>query len=308
MPYVYPTSVRKTSVYLPDDLKASLADLSSRWQRSEADLIRRAIERLVGAATTSSLPARPAPPPRSGPRLTGIGVGPGAADLLTGRACTVLAHADRVFAPTTAPDAVGRAEAIVREAVPEAVIERLVFVMHIDSPARDAAIEHAAAQITAALDLGEHVAFITLGDPNMYSTFSSVAALVAFARPDVPIDTVAGIMAFQELAARTGTVVVDGSERLALVTLLDDASNLDEVLSQSDQAVVIYKGGRHLPAVADRLAALGRLDGAVMGELLGLPGERLAPVAAARRQPASYLATVIVPPKRAAAPNQRPSA
>jgi hypothetical protein len=45
------------------------------------------------------------------------------------------------------------------------------------------------------------------------------------------------------------------------------------------------------------LAAAGRLDGAVVGELLGLPGERMAPLADVADQPATYLATVIVPPR-----------
>jgi precorrin-2/cobalt-factor-2 C20-methyltransferase len=298
VPYAYPTWVRKTSVYLPDELKSALAGLSQRWDRSEADLIRVALERLVASGEHEAAPAKPPAPPKAGPRLTGVGVGPGAADLLTRRACSVLAGADRVFAPTTALDAIGRAETIVREAVPEAIVERLVFVMQVDSPARDAAIQQAAERILESLDRGEHVAFITLGDPNIYSTFSSVAALVAAARPAVPIDTVAGIMAFQELASRSGTVVVDGNERLSLVTLLDDARHLDEALADADQAVVLYKGGRHLPAVAEKLRALGRLEGAVVGELLGLPGERLAPVASVADRPASYLATVIVPPKR----------
>jgi precorrin-2/cobalt-factor-2 C20-methyltransferase len=290
--------VLKTSVYLPDELKNALAGLSQRWGRSEAELIRMALERLVSGSDRETTPARPVPPPRVGPRLTGIGVGPGAADLLTQRACAVLASADRVFAPTTALDAIGRAETIVREAVPQAKVERLVFVMQVDSPSRDAAIREAADRILEALDRGEHVAFITLGDPNIYSTFSSVAEHVSGSRPSVPIDTVAGIMAFQELASRSGTVVVDGGERLSLVTLLDDARHLDEALADADQAVVLYKGGRHLPEVADKLRALGRLEGAVVGELLGLPGERLAAVADVADRPASYLATVIVPPKR----------
>jgi precorrin-2 methylase len=59
---------------------------------------------------------------------------------------------------------------------------------------------------------------------------------------------------------------------------------------------VIYKGGRHLPAIAARLADAGRLDGAVVGELLGLPGERWGPAKEHADRPASYLATVIVPP------------
>ena len=305
VPYAYPTWVRKTSVYLPDELKTALAALAQRWDRSEADLIRVALERLVAGSEHEPSPAKPVAPPKSGARLTGIGVGPGAADLLTRRACAVLASADRVFAPTTALDAIGRAETIVREAVPEAIIERLVFVMQVDSPARDAAIEQAAERILNSLNRGEHVAFITLGDPNIYSTFSSVAALVAVAMPAVPVETVPGIMAFQELASRSGMVVVDGNERLSLVTLIDDAAHLDDALADHDQAVVLYKGGRHLPAVAAKLKALGRLDGAVVGELLGLPGERLTPVADVADRPASYLATVIIPPKRPAEPMQK---
>jgi precorrin-2 methylase len=53
-----------------------------------------------------------------------------------------------------------------------------------------------------------------------------------------------------------------------------------------------------LPAVAAALERAGRLDGAVFGELLGLPGERIGNVRDAAKRPATYLATVIVPPKR----------
>jgi precorrin-2/cobalt-factor-2 C20-methyltransferase len=107
-------------------------------------------------------------------------------------------------------------------------------------------------------------------------------------------------MAFQELASRSGTVVLQNTERLALVSALDGPAALDGALRDPTQAVVVYKGGRHLPAMAKCLAAAGRLDGAVVGELLGLPGERVVPVADAAGSPAAYLATVIVPPSERA--------
>jgi len=40
----------KTSIYLPDELKTSLEETARREQRSEAELIREAIRRLVEAA------------------------------------------------------------------------------------------------------------------------------------------------------------------------------------------------------------------------------------------------------------------
>ena len=62
--------------------------------------------------------------------------------------------------------------------------------------------------------------------------------------------------------------------------------------------MVVYKGGGRLPELAQVLAGAGRLDGAVLGELLGLPGGRVAEVAEVADRPATYLATVVVPPVR----------
>lgn len=224
--------------------------------------------------------------------LVGVGVGPGDPELLTLRAVRAINEADRVLAPSSAVDAVGRAESIVRQSCPGVRVERLVFAMGQAA----GSIDDAAGTVVAGLDAGRRLAFVTLGDPNIYSTFSSVAAKVRELRPDAAIDTVPGIMAFQELAALSGTVVLRDTERLALVTALDGPAALDRALADPTQAVVVYKGGRHLPAMARSLAAAGRLDGAVVGELLGLPGQRVVPVAQAAEGPAAYLATVIVPP------------
>jgi precorrin-2/cobalt-factor-2 C20-methyltransferase len=236
--------------------------------------------------------------------LIGVGVGPGDPELLTLQAVRVLREADRVVAPSLAGDAVGRAESIVRQATPEVRVERLVFSMAKATDARLASHRSAANQLIPHLDAGERVAFVTLGDPNIYSTFSALAAVVRRQRPATRIGTVAGIMAFQDLAARSGTVLLDGAESLRLVTALDGPEAVTEALGSNGEAVVVYKGGRHMPAIVKALADVGRIDGAVIGELLGLPGQRIVPASdsAWADHGATYLATVIVPPAKRTRP------
>lgn len=228
--------------------------------------------------------------------LIGVGVGPGDPEHLTLGALRRLRDADRIVAPAVSVDIVGRAESVLRLAAPDLCVERLAFEMAPGAAARVATARRAAEIVAGWLDAGETVAFVTLGDPNVYSTFSAVAREVSRLRPGTTIETVPGIMAFQDLAARSGTVLLDDVESLTLVSALDGPGAAIDALADRSRAVVIYKGGRHVPALARALAGAGRLDGAVLGELLGLPGEVVAPVAAVADRPASYLATVIVPP------------
>jgi precorrin-2/cobalt-factor-2 C20-methyltransferase len=302
--------MQKTSVYLPSRLKEALAARAAATGRSEAEVIRAALEAEVwsdaggrgqggtgpDAEAATSRPAGEAPVPG---RLVGVGVGPGEPDLLTARALTALRRADRVVAPATAVDAVGRAEAIVRQAVPGLRVERIPFAMSPGRAERDRSLREAAAVLAGYLGTGQEVAFVTLGDPLTYSTFTAVAEAVRQRRPATVVEQVPGIMAFQALAARTGTTVTDERQRLVVRTALD-GEDVGADLDDPDATIVLYKGGRRLPDLAKAAAATGRLTGAVAGELLGMPGERIGALSdLAEDGPASYLATVIIPARTA---------
>lgn len=296
--------MRKTSVYLPESLKRGLSALAERSHRSEAALLRTAVEQFLDAENAGVVGSAKTDDPVPG-RLVGVGVGPGSPDLLTVRALRALRRATVVVAPCTDLTATGRAEAIVREAAPDVVVERVVFVMAPDPLERAAALDAATDQVRSLLDAGEEVAFVTLGDPNLYSTFSSIASGVTRSRVGTPIVTVPGVMAFQELAARAGTVLADEQQSFLVLPANAVAASAPDgaiaaALANESCTVVVYKGGRAVAAVADRLRDAGRLDGSVLGELLGLPGERIAPVAEVADRPASYLSAVIVPARTGA--------
>jgi precorrin-2/cobalt-factor-2 C20-methyltransferase len=230
-------------------------------------------------------------------RLIGVGMGPGDPELVTVRAVRVLRAADIVFVPVLDAADTGRAEATVRVHAGHDRIERLVFAMSAAGIGeRDRHWDAAGDRVARWLrSTGGVAAFATIGDPNVYSTFTYLAQTVVSLVDGVVVGTVPGITAMQALAAASGVPLVEGNERLTLLPLArDGVDGLREAL-ESDGSVIVYKAGRHLPAVAEVVRAAGR--DAVLGEHLGLAGERVAPLSEVDG-PAPYLSTVLVPAKR----------
>ena len=158
--------------------------------------------------------------------LFGVGVGPGDPELVTIKAVRVLAEAGLVLVPVMAGAGQaepGRAEATVRAHVDGARIRRVPFALSDRggvTPGRRVAWEAAAREVATAFAGGTGtVAFATIGDPNIYSTFSYLAQTVRELVPGVAVYTVPGITAMQDLAARSGTVLAEGSESLVLLPL-----------------------------------------------------------------------------------------
>jgi len=198
-----------------------------------------------------------------------------------------------------APDQQGRAEATVRAHVTHDRITRVAFALTEGAgmAEREAAWDGAADAAVAAFASGASVvAFATIGDPNVYSTFTYLAATVRARVPGLTVATVRGITAMQDLAARSGTVLCEGTETLALLPLTAGLVPFTDALARFD-TVVGYKSGSHLPEVLAAVRDAGRIDGAVHGVSLGLPGEDIRP-AAEVTGPAPYLSTLLVPGRR----------
>ncbi len=233
-------------------------------------------------------------------RLVGVGVGPGDPELVTVKGVRVLQGADLVVVPVMDPHEQGRAEATVRAHVTHERVQRLVFALDDrggPTAQRLSAWEAAADAVASRLRVsGGTVAFATIGDPNVYSTFTYLADAVVERLPEVRVETVPGITAMQDLAARSGTVLCEGTESLALLPLTAGVEAFEQALAHFD-SVVAYKGGRHMPAVLEVLRRHDRLDGAVYGAALGLPDQAVGPAAEAPDD-APYLSTVVVPARR----------
>jgi precorrin-2/cobalt-factor-2 C20-methyltransferase len=232
-------------------------------------------------------------------RLIGVGVGPGDPELVTVKGVNALRAADVVVVPVMDTGERGRAEATVLHYVPQEKVVRVVFALNerSDRARRETAWDAAGGRVAELLRAHGTVAFATIGDPNVYSTFTYLAQTVDGLVDGLAVETVPGITAMQDLAARSGAVLTEGTEPLTLVPVTAGSAVLRAAL-EGPGTVVAYKFGRLAEEVAAALKETGRTEGAVWGSALGLPEESIRPASELLDGPLPYLSTLIAPASR----------
>lgn len=196
--------------------------------------------------------------------LYAIGTGPGAPDLLTLRAVKILGQLDVVFAPASPKNDYSICLNTVREHLPASVnIVRLDFPMLTDPAALEKAWSKAASTACHFLEHAGKCAFLTLGDPLLYSTFIYLAEAILKISPQQTIEIVPGITSFQASAAKTRFPLGKGKEILRIIPGTLDEKELERELSAPDP-VVILKAYRKLPEIRRALQKTGRERNAVL--------------------------------------------
>jgi len=148
--------------------------------------------------------------------LYGVGLGPGEPDLLTVRGKGVLDDADVVYVP-------GRiARSIATEHVPADRVSDLEFPMTTDEDELEAAWREAAATV-APRARGGSAAFVTLGDPTVYSTFTHLRRAIERHHPSVEVEVVPGVSVASAFASALG-VEIDDSAGLSVREATDGAA------------------------------------------------------------------------------------
>ena len=173
--------------------------------------------------------------------LIGLGLGPGNPDLLTLRAVRLLTEADAVFVP-------GKIAYNLVAPYREAIM--LDFPMIDDEARIMASLKENAAVIAPAARTGCAV-FGILGDPNFFSTFSRLCAVMAEEYPDIECRTEPGISAITAFAAAanlslaSGFTVSDGG--------MPDTRILLKVKRPKERAEELKKEGFHEFVLVERM-------------------------------------------------------
>lgn len=220
-------------------------------------------------------------------KLWGVGVGPGDPELLTVKAVRVLREADVVIVPdASSGDKV--ALNIAKDYLKDKQIQFVKTPMVRDKAVMDAAHEQAADTICALLDEGKQVAFLTLGDPAIYSTYMYIHQKVL--RRGYAVEVVPGIPSFCAAAARLNQSLCLGREPLTIIPASHDQNDLMDLPGNK----VFMKAGRSILELQQALADRGLLDGASMVENCSMENEHVYPHFADLKEPSGYFSLVIV--------------
>jgi len=198
-------------------------------------------------------------------RLYGVGVGPGAPDLVTLRALAVIRRAPVLALPRSSDHGASVAWQILRPVLgPVPGQERLMltFPMAKDPARLVPAWDAAFAAIGERLERGLDVAFATEGDPSLFSTFIYLAAEAPRRWPGIAIEIVPGVSSITAVPAVTGVPLADGQERIAIVPATYGLADLETLLARFD-TVVLMKIGPEMPRIIAALDAAGLLSRAI---------------------------------------------
>lgn len=209
--------------------------------------------------------------------LYGVGAGPGASDLLTLRGLRVLESADVLAFPRSSDFGASVAEEIVEPVVGKRSGQmrlKLTFPMSTDATVVGPHVERAVDAIGGELCEGRSVAFVTEGDPSVFSTFGYVREEALRRWPSLRIEIVPGVTSVTSVAMVGGVSLADGQERVAIVPATYGVEDLVDLLRRFDTVVLMKLGGK-VPVILAALEETGLTDRAFFVSKATMRDERV---------------------------------
>lgn len=234
-------------------------------------------------------------------KLFVIGVGPGDPELITLKAVRILKDISCIFVPKGKEEGSSIALSIVERVIDlkdKEIIEayfpmKKTRLQASDSCELDTKWYETIETIYSKLNKGIDVAFITLGDPTIYSTFFYLYDKLLELSPLLNIEIIPGVSSINAGAARAKLSLSLADEKIAILpaTYVDD---IEEILQKFD-TIILMKVHRVFNKVLDMLYVTNLTDKAIYISKAGMEDEKiLKNIKEVKKDDLNYFSLVIV--------------
>jgi len=209
-----------------------------------------------------------------------IGVGPGDPELLTLKGLRILKAATCIFVPKGREEGSSLALSIVGNLLDlsgKEIVEAYFPMKKTRGSAEqddlEAQWQKTVESVSSRLNSNIDVAFITIGDPTVYSTFYYLHERLLDLYPDIIIEIIPGVSSIMASAARAGIYLGIADERIAVLPA-NYMSNLSDTLQRFD-TVVLMKVNRVFGQIRQKLDEMQLTDKAIYVARAGMEDEKI---------------------------------
>lgn len=227
--------------------------------------------------------------------LYGIGVGPGDPELITVKAFRLLSQSPVLAYPRKRKGAKSYAHKIIEHYVQpeEKEMLGLVFPMTKEQEILDREWNKTIELIWEYLRQGKDVAFVSEGDPLIYSTFIHMFRLMGKLHPEVEVKVIPGISSINGAASRLGIPLADGDEQISIVPARDDYQAMKKAIEEND-CIIFLKVAKVIDLLIGILRELDLVDKASLVTKVTSEEEVIWNVAEAEGLELEYLTLMVV--------------
>lgn len=211
-----------------------------------------------------------------------IGIGPGDPDLMTVKAVKILTEVPVLCFPKGKEEGSSIAMSIVSKIVSfngKEVIEAYFPMKKISD--KDTASYDVSSKWKETVDVilryvlkGKDIAFPTLGDPLLYSTFFYIHNKLLNLLPSLQVVIVPGVSSISASLSSAGIPLCLGSERMALLPATYEEEKIKETILNFD-TVILMKVNKVFDKILGILEELGLVDSAIVVEMASTDKEKI---------------------------------
>ncbi|WP_147108681.1 precorrin-2 C(20)-methyltransferase [Tateyamaria sp. syn59] len=230
--------------------------------------------------------------------IHGVGLGPGAQDLLSVRADRLVRNAKHVafFRKAGRP---GQARRIVNGMLADHAIEfPMEYPVTTEIPLTDpryneimsAFYADCTAHLRGLAEQGEDIVVLCEGDPFFYGSFMHLYTRL---EPHVPVQVVPAITGMSGAWTATGAPITWGDDILTILMGTLDEDTLVDRMEQAD-ALVVMKIGRNIDKVRSALRRAGKFEDAYLIEYAAMPNQNVQKLCEAGGKVTPYFSIIVV--------------